>query len=41
MFIYSGCQMPASLTDITNITASTNKLIDNLGKMFTLTWIFC
>ena len=36
VFIYSGCQMLASLTDITSITASTNKLIDNLGKICSL-----
>ena len=41
VFNCSGCQMLASLTDITSITANTNKLIDNLGKMFTLIWIFC
>ena len=33
--------MSGSLTDITSITASTNKLIDNIGKMFTFIWIFC
>ena len=36
MFIYSGCQISASLTEITSITSSTNKLIDKLGEMFTL-----
>ena len=32
VLIYSGCQMSASLTDITSITASTKKLIVNLGS---------
>ena len=32
VLIYSGCQMSASLTDITSITASANKLIVNLGS---------
>ena len=35
VLIYSGCQMSASKTGITSITAATNKLIDNLGKLFT------
>ena len=32
VFMYSGCQISASLTDITSITFSTNKLIDNLER---------
>ena len=32
VLIYSGCQMSASLTAITSITASTKKLIVNLGS---------
>ena len=41
VFIYSGCETSMSLTDITSITTSLNKLIGNLGKMLTLIWIFC
>ena len=36
VFIYPGCQMVASLAEIATITAITNKLIDDLGKMFTM-----
>ena len=40
VLIYSGCQMSAGLTNILSITATTNKLIDNLRKVFSLIWIF-
>ena len=38
--IYSGCQMSASMNDITSITASTSRLMNKLRKVFTLIWSF-
>ena len=41
VLIYSGCQISLSLTNITTVIASTNKLINNLRKVVTLISIFC
>ena len=40
VLIYSGCQMSASMSDITSITSSTSRLMNKLRKVFTLIWSF-